>query len=368
MNQSVLNIFSELSPSGGETMLLAAQATFKRRGIVSHVVSTGARLGSYAEDLAQAGVSLHHIPFRKSFQFFKKVYTLIRAYQFSTVHIHTEQAYLFYALAARAAHSRQIVRTVHHIFPWSGLLRLRNIIFRHTCSKLLGCVFLSNSRSGLDNEWRCYRMRNRFIPNWYNSDLYQRRTLADYKNSRALLGITEGSLVAVSVGGNSVYKNLDIVVDAIATLPAKSKIQYLQVGDEGPGQALTKLLRSYSDCSRIKLCGRVPDPLPYLKAADVFVMPSKLEGFGVAAAEAMAVGVPTILSDRPALSDFRHATDQIEYIDCSTDALQRALLRLEEMEFQQRWTQGQSLAEAMPSNYGLGVGPELLADLYQSQS
>jgi glycosyltransferase involved in cell wall biosynthesis len=94
-------------------------------------------------------------------------------------------------------------------------------------------------------------------------------------------------------------------------------------------------------------------------------MPSSVEGFGVAAAEAMAVGVPTILSDRPALSDFKHVTDQIDYIDCSEAALQRALLRLEEMDFEQRWARGQCLAEAMPLNYGLGVGPEMLADLYQ---
>lgn len=364
-HKTILNIFSELSPSGGETMLLAAQASFKSQGICSHVVSTGERLGSYAEDLSAGGVSLHHIPFRKNFHFFQQVYNLIRHYNFTTVHIHTEQAYLFYALVARAARSQQIVRTVHHIFPWTGLLRFRNIVFRHTCSKLLGCMFLSNSRSGLDNEWRCYGMRNRLIPNWYNSGLYRARTVDEYKASRALLGIGDHEFVAVSLGGNSDYKNLDLVINAIASLPNHSKLQYLQVGDEGPTKPLTRLLASHVNCARVKLCGRVPDPLPYLKAADVFVMPSSVEGFGVAAAEAMAVGVPTILSDRPALSDFKHVSDQIDYIDCSEASLQKALLCLEEMDFEQRWARGQCLAGAMPLNYGLGVGPEMLADLYQ---
>jgi glycosyltransferase involved in cell wall biosynthesis len=95
-------------------------------------------------------------------------------------------------------------------------------------------------------------------------------------------------------------------------------------------------------------------------------MPSTVEGFGVAAAEAMAIGVPSILSNRPALIDFKHATDQIDYIDCSVDALQSALHRLESLSFQSRWARGQRLADAMPSHYGLGVGPKMLADLYLS--
>lgn len=366
MKKAVLHIFNELLPSGGETMLLSAQPTLQRRGIESHVLSTADKPGSFEDDLARSGIFLHHIPFSKSYSFIARVYRLIKANTFDTVHIHTERAYLFYAIAARAAGTPQIVRTVHHIFPWSGLLRLRNIVFRHTCSKILGCIFLSNSRSGLANEWRCYGMRNRLLPNWYNSLLYRARTLREYKESRELLEIADNAFLAVSLGGNSEYKNLGLVINAVANLPKQSNIQYLQVGDEGPTKPLSKLLSKYSNCKRIKLCGRVPDPLPYLRAADVYVMPSSVEGFGVAAAEAMAVGVPSILSNRPALSDFKHATDQIDYIECSSDALQCALLRLECLDSETRWARGQCLAAAMPSHYGLGVGPEMLADLYQS--
>ena len=347
-------------------MLMSAQSIMQRRGIESHVLSTGQTVGSYSEDLARAGVAVHHIPFSKSFGFSAKIYRLLKHQSFDVVHIHTQRAYFFYTLVARAALTPHIIRTVHHIFPWSGLLRWKNILFRHACSKLMGCVFVSNSLAGLANEKRCYGMRNRLIPNWYNSDVYRTRTVSEYNESRAQLGIGDHAFVAVSLGGNSDYKNLDLVINAIAGLPDHSTLQYLQVGDEGPTKPLTKMLASQDNSARVKLCGRVPDPLPYLKAADVFVMPSSIEGFGVAAAEAMAVGVPCILSDRPALSDFKHATDQIDFIECSVDALKEKLLCLEGMEFQMRWRRGQHLAEAMPSNYGLTVGPELLADLYHS--
>lgn len=366
MTKQVLNIFYELNPSGGESMLASAQPVLRGRDIESHVLSTGDRVGSFAADLERAGVVVHHIPFRKSVGFFKRVYQLIKEHSFDTVHIHTEKAYFFYAVVARVAHTPQIIRTVHHIFPWSGLLRWRNIIFRHTCSKVLGCLFLSNSPTGLLNEKRCYGMHNRLLPNWYNSQLYRARTLDEYKEARAMLDISDSEFVAVSLGGNSEYKNLELLIQTVASLPIQSRIKYLQVGDEGPNKPLSKLLVSHPSCKRINLCGRVPDPLPYLRAADVYVMPSTIEGFGVAAAEAMAVGVPAILSDRPALSDFKLATNQIDYVECCVGELTNALLRLERMDFKQRWNRGQCLAEAMPLNYGLGVGPQMLADLYES--
>ena len=168
-------------------MLLSAQSVMQRRGIESHVLSTGQEVGSYSEDLARLGVGIHHIPFSKSFGFFARLYRLLKQQSFDIVHIHTQRAYFFYTLVAYAASTPHIIRTVHHIFPWYGLLRWKNILFRHTCSKLIGCVFLSNSPAGLANEKRCYGMRNRLIHNWYNSDVYRARTVAEYKASRALL-------------------------------------------------------------------------------------------------------------------------------------------------------------------------------------
>jgi hypothetical protein len=44
------------------------------------------------------------------------------------------------------------------------------------------------------------------------------------------------------------------------------------------------------------------DPLPWLVRADLFLFPSAREGMGVALAEALAVGVPSIVSASPGLN------------------------------------------------------------------
>lgn len=50
--------------------------------------------------------------------------------------------------------------------------------------------------------------------------------------------------------------------------------------------------------------------LPYLRHFDVFLLPSRREGFGLAPLEAMAAGVPVVLSDLPA---FRELTNRGKY-------------------------------------------------------
>lgn len=46
------------------------------------------------------------------------------------------------------------------------------------------------------------------------------------------------------------------------------------------------------------------DVLKVMRNADIFVLPSRFEGLGIAAIEAMALGVPTVVADFPAASDY----------------------------------------------------------------
>ncbi len=57
--------------------------------------------------------------------------------------------------------------------------------------------------------------------------------------------------------------------------------------------------------SRVIFAGRIAeaDKVGYYNAADVFVSPSALEGFGFTVGEAMSCGLPVVVSDRGALPE-----------------------------------------------------------------
>jgi glycosyltransferase involved in cell wall biosynthesis len=365
--RKVLHILSELKPSGAETMLECAADIFTKEGIKTSILSTGKNIGVYATALQSKGYAVQHIPFTKSISFFIKFIKNLKINNYDAVHIHVEQAFIYYAFIIWLYGVKKVIRTVHHIYPWNGYLKYRSMIHRKICVNILGVIFTSNSLSGKNNEKKYYDIDNVLIPNWFDSNKYKSRSKSDYIISRKNLDIHDDQMIIVSLGGNSGYKNYNLIVEALSLLQKEVKVLYLQVGSLMDEEAdIKELARSLKVEDKVRFCGRVQDPLPYLNCADVYIMPSSIEGFGVAAAEAMAVGLPSILSNRPALSDFKHDCEEIVYTDCDPVSIATAIGTMWNWGLERRWISGQKLAQVMQKKYGLDVGPLEFIKLYKS--
>jgi alpha-1,3-rhamnosyl/mannosyltransferase len=106
----------------------------------------------------------------------------------------------------------------------------------------------------------------------------------------------------LAVGTFEPRKNLPVLLEAFRALRREGRdLQLVVVGR----QAFTQLLPLGDLAPHVRLTGLVPDEeLRSLYAgATCFVLPSLHEGFGLPLAEAMAVGVPAVASDIPALRE-----------------------------------------------------------------
>jgi glycosyltransferase involved in cell wall biosynthesis len=112
--------------------------------------------------------------------------------------------------------------------------------------------------------------------------------------------------------------------------------------------------------------GRVDDVLPYLYASDVYIMPSSIEGFGVAAVEAMGTGLPSILSNRPALYDFKNDSDNIVFIEPTANDIAQAMQNFINMGKSELKDKGKLISEVIIAKYGLENGAAKHAKLYRS--
>lgn len=102
----------------------------------------------------------------------------------------------------------------------------------------------------------------------------------------------DGVMRIVYVGSLSVAKGVPVLLDAFARLERKATLTL--VGGWSTRTMRQFIERRTRDDSRILAI--TGDPLPHLRAADVFVHPSFDDGFGLAPAEALACGVPVIVT------------------------------------------------------------------------
>lgn len=110
------------------------------------------------------------------------------------------------------------------------------------------------------------------------------------------------------VGNFKPHKNLPRLIRAYSALPGHLRERYALVlagGDRANRGALERLATERGVDSRIVFPGPIDDAdLPALySAAALFVLPSLEEGFGLPAVEAMACGVPVVVSNRGALPE-----------------------------------------------------------------
>jgi phosphatidylinositol alpha-1,6-mannosyltransferase len=157
-------------------------------------------------------------------------------------------------------------------------------------------------------------------------------TPGDGSTQRIALGL-EGKRLLLTVGRmdpREAYKGHDRVIAAISPLVAKGHdICYVVVGEGADRIRLEALAHDAGVSERVRFVGRVElhSLVEIYRMADLFVMPSTGEGFGVAFLEAMASGTPAlglgVAGARDALADGHLGTMVAE--EEVSDAIDRAL-------------------------------------------
>lgn len=133
----------------------------------------------------------------------------------------------------------------------------------------------------------------RVIPNFVNCDRY--RPCIDTKLRGHYAAPDEKLLVHVS-NFRPVKRILDCI-NVLAKINQEISTRLLMVGD-GPDRVLAQVLaRELRVEDRVTFVGKQLYIAPLLAIADLCLLPSEMEGFGLVALEAAACGVPTIASN-----------------------------------------------------------------------
>lgn len=131
----------------------------------------------------------------------------------------------------------------------------------------------------------------RTIYNFVDPQIYRRWSSEEYcqRNSQR-----QGVPVIVHISNFRPVKQIETVIRVFALVVQQVPAQLWLIGD-GPDSAIAhEVVRELGLEQRVCFLGKQGSVVPYLSQADLFLLPSRQESFGLAALEAMACEVPVV--------------------------------------------------------------------------
>ena len=155
------------------------------------------------------------------------------------------------------------------------------------------------------------------IPNFLDFEIFRR---VDVPLLRQRFSSNGSPKVVVHVSNLRPVKRIDAVMQVFARISRRLPARLLLVGDGPELGTVYRLGRELGVSQFVHAVGAQEGVIPLLSAADVFLLPSAQESFGLAALEAMACEVPVVASDVGGLPEviehgrtgFLHEADDLD--------------------------------------------------------
>ena len=286
----IAHVSGERGFSGGEVQLFLLLEGLRKRGHRSLLIAPPG--GAALREADQRGIETRAVAMRNDFSIGaqRRIRRILREWRPDLVHCHTGRANWLGGTAARAEGlpalstrrmDRKVRRGLRTRWLYSAVMRRTVAISPAVGRRLI--------EGGVPAE------RIRLI--WSAVDRAALVPSAPRAVLRQRLGADGGSVLLAAA--NLVRrKGLDVLLEALAGLPQAR----LWIAGDGPERPeLERAARGLG--GRVVFLGRRGDVPDLLEACDIFVLPSRAEGLGVAALEAMARGRPVVASDVGGLAE-----------------------------------------------------------------
>ena len=165
------------------------------------------------------------------------------------------------------------------------------------------------------------------IPNFLDCAIHRRRPRPDLR--KHFSGGDEDVKIVVHVSNFRPVKRIDAVIDVFDRIRQEVPARLLLVGDGPELPAAYRMARERGIAGLVHGVGAQEEVVPLLSIADLFLLPSAQESFGLAALEAMACEVPVIASRVGGLPEvIEHGVSGFLYPPDATEDMARGAVAL----------------------------------------
>lgn len=286
----ILQMCSADSIGGGERHVADLSNELAKRG---HDVFVAIKPNSPLRnllDLPSQNVKTSRIKNALDISSARELAKFVRAKEIEIVHAHLGRDYPLAAMCSLFS-GKPYVLTRHVLFPMKSLNAL-------VLRRAAGAIAVSNAVANALLKQNIFPPEKITVIN--NGIDVKRFSLSENKNIEKIF------FCVGTIGALSPIKGHDVFLRAAAkVLQQNANVEFEIVGEDESAQKKTEaeIKQTISEMNLqnpVRLRGWLDDVRPFLQSLDVFVSASRFDAFGLVIAEAMACGVPVIVSETEA--------------------------------------------------------------------
>lgn len=302
----ILHIIVGLGVGGAELMLKRLVETHRSRKVYQHKIISLTSVGKVGLELRELGVDVRSLEMRSFLDVPHTLWQLSRIIKLETPDI--VQTWMYHAdllggLAARFVGNRHIVWGIRTTDVQAAGVRTTNMI-GNVCARLshwlphtIVCAAEASRRTHIAVGYDATRMT--VVPNGF--DLTRLVASPEQRaDLRQLCGFDDTHVVVGTLGRfNPAKDHANFVRAAGLVAQHRPEVRFLMVGREltRDNAVLMDWIAQTGYAERFVLLGERVDVAVCLSAMDIFGLSSRTEGFPNVVGEAMAMGLPCVVTD-----------------------------------------------------------------------
>lgn len=297
----ILHIMGCSDAGGISSVVLNYYRFIDRSKIRFDIALTIPEVGQNGRALQALGADIHFLPLKSEgiSTFRNALLQLLEQNRYDAVHVHeNETSYVALQVAKKAGIPCRLAHS-HTSSPCEGLKselrRLSGCVLNyHFATHVIGCGQLAGDR--VFGKWNMRRSKALVLPNAVDTVRFAYNEQIR-REVRAELGV-EDAFVLGMVGRLSEEKNNGYALELMPKILQEIPNAVLVVVGNGPDEEKFRTRVKELQLEHcVRQLGRRSDVDRLYQAFDVYLLPSFTEGFPVAAVEAMASGLPVLLSN-----------------------------------------------------------------------
>ncbi|GAB7231603.1 glycosyltransferase family 4 protein [Facklamia hominis] len=232
---------------------------------------------------------------------FNNLFRLVKKNNIEVIHCNTPIGGMIGRLVGKLLNVKKIIYTAHGFHFYKGAPLINNTVLKWAellMARWTDVIITMNKEDYMAA--KKFKLRNNgnvyYIPGVGIDVNYYKNTKIDVEKKRSELGLDKNDFVLITVGDLVANKNMDNLIKVISLLK-QNNFKLLICGSGPEKSKLLKMTDELKITDQIKFLGFRSDVNELYKASDAFISISKREGLPRVIMEAMASGLPCIVSN-----------------------------------------------------------------------